>query len=152
KVINLGFSFLPRDEPPDHDVVSCIWERTFQYIGKEVLVVCPAGNQDSALRRYPAALPMKNPVLYGNVIGVGSIDDPGVVSVPSPGYTLVKSKEFTNHGVGGDKWVKCSAVGSNVISSFLDVDMPLEDCDDASSRDFTANAWAVWNGTSFATP
>jgi hypothetical protein len=55
--------------------------------------------------------------------------------------------------------VKCSAVGTNVVSTFLHVNMPLEEQvgdgeprEDLRAHDFAQNSWALWNGTSFAGP
>jgi hypothetical protein len=57
--------------------------------------------------------------------------------------------EFSNYG----PWVACSALGDNVKSTFLHVDMPVEDDDGpGGDKDFTSNSWASWNGTSFAAP
>jgi hypothetical protein len=136
KVINLGFAFKQFGEP-----ISCVWDLAFNEIGTDPLVVSPAGNQDSEVLRYPAALSAK----YPNMIAVASVD--GLLDDGKP-----KMSSFSNHG----SWVTCAARGSHVHSTFLRVDMPVED--DASKsktpkpRDFTKSAWAMWNGTSFATP
>ena len=158
KVINIGFAFLPWGDPNAalaDDVVSCIWERAFQFVGPGPIVVSPAGNQDSSLRRYPAALWKKDPVLFERMIGVGSIDEEGeLIDLPAEPYVRQFSADFTNHGdaATGDDWVICSAIGSNVISTFLPLNTALEDREDDEVLDFTTNSWAVWNGTSFAAP
>jgi thermitase len=133
-VINLGFAF--------HcfgDEISCVWDTAFNQIGDDAIVVAPAGNQDSPHVRYPAGLASK----YWNMVGVGSIDGVAVGG-------KAKKSAFSNHG----NWVTCSTRGSKVFSTFLYVDMPVEE-DNAKhpkNRDFTKSSWARWNGTSFATP
>jgi hypothetical protein len=127
------------------------------------MVVAPAGNQLSPVRRYPAALAMKG-APFANVVGVGSIDDLNPPDPPATGYVPVTSPSFTNHDLPptyfgtGDAWVTCSAVGSNVVSTFLPVNMNVEDFDTTGLANnqypfgTSGNGWAVWNGTSFATP
>lgn len=135
KVINLGFAFVCYG-----NTISCVWDLAFNQIGSDPIVVAPAGNQNSTKERYPAALHAKYPT---QMIGVASID--GLNDDGSP-----KRSSFSNHG----GWVTCAAHGAHVHSTFLSVDMPVED-DTATvrkSRDFTKSAWATWNGTSFATP
>jgi hypothetical protein len=135
KVINLGFAFACYG-----NTISCVWDLAFNQIGPDVIVVAPAGNQNSTRERYPAALHAKYP---NQMIGVASID--GLKEDGSP-----TRSSFSNHG----GWVTCAAHGAHVHSTFLSVDMPVED-DSATvrkSRDFTKSAWATWNGTSFATP
>jgi hypothetical protein len=89
------------------------------------MVVAPAGNQHSERPRYPAALSGSN----NHMIGVGST-----------------TGEFSNYG----PWVTCSADGADVESTFLRIRTKrrLEDGGRYAFRD----AWAQWNGTSFATP
>ena len=46
----------------------------------------------------------------------------------------------------------CSAIGEEVVSTFLHVDLPTEE-DPQGNHDFADHAsWAVWQGTSFAAP
>jgi hypothetical protein len=136
-VIELGFAFTTYG---GH--ASTAWNTTFEFIGNDVLVVVPSGNQGSEDPRYPAALGLSqaNPHGLPHLIGVGSIDP------APPGGQYVRS-EFSNFG----EWVACSAIGRNVESTFLDYEGSLEDGDGADVL-FTENAWAVWNGTSFAAP
>jgi Subtilase family len=170
-VIDIGFAFLPwttgMDDGtflPANDVVSAIWERAFEYVGTQspkVVVIAPAGNQQSSLRRYPAALAKKG-AAFANVVGVASIDDPNPPEPMPAGYPALPSAMFTNTGAAAsaagpaDDWATCSAVGSGVISTFLWVDAALEDSTphqpDNVYQFRPANAWAVWNGTSFAAP
>jgi hypothetical protein len=131
QVVNIGFAFVAFD-----DVVSWIWDSAFQYIGPTPVVVAPAGNQGSSVRRYPAALNDALPGLFPQMIGVAS-------TTPPSG----DADAYSNHG----PWVTCSADGSGVVSTFLHVNQALEDGDELS-HDFTTNSLASWNGTSFAAP
>jgi hypothetical protein len=138
-VINVGFAFTAFD-----NTASCAWDIAFKVIGEGAqgpVVVAPAGNQASSTPRYPAALHYTYPDRYRNVIGVGSTGD-----ARDPGIPLEYRKAFSNLG----EWVTCSANGANVHSTFLKVNMKVEDGDD-QELDF-ASSWAWWNGTSFATP
>jgi Subtilase family len=138
RVIHVGFAFHPYGNVP-----SKIWRLTFGRIvglknpGGPPIIVAPAGNQTSTLRRYPAAfMNTFNPV---RVVGVASIQ---------PGGNARSS--FTNYG----SWVTCAAVGEDVESTFVHVKMKLEE-DTSNPRlahDFTGSNWATWNGTSFASP
>lgn len=168
KVIDVGFAFLPWTTGitlpgfvGSGDALSAIWQHTFAYMGTDPIVVAPAGNQDSELRRYPAALWARDPVFFKNVVGVASIDDPGPADPRIPAAYLAEQAalaarpggdSFTNHGAVGDDWVRAAAIGRNVVSTFLYVNTALEDRGDPSMLDFEPNYWAVWNGTSFATP
>ena len=137
-VIDLGFAF-----GTINNEVCCMWLRAFQYIrqgGKTgPVVVSPAGNQGAEVPRFPAALNFISGGEFPEMVGVGSLDV--VAGVP-------RRSEFSNYG----PWVTCSAIGSNVVSTFLHLKMALEDATDGTIQDFTANSWASWNGTSFATP
>jgi hypothetical protein len=131
-LINVGFSF-----PADDDHVSMAWKSTFEALGPEVVVVAPAGNQASPHRRYPAALSDRYGDLYASVIGVASIN-----------YGSDRRSKFSNYG----GWVTCSAMGSEVISTFIRAgNVRPEDGSHGRVVDFDA-PWATWNGTSFAAP
>jgi thermitase len=133
-VIDLGFAFVAFDGG-----ISCAWELAMNQIGTGPIVVVPAGNNNSNIKRYPAALGAN----YANLVSVGSIDGFDAAGMP-------KRSGFSNYG----PWVKASARGSKVVSTYLRVDMPVEDDPIPlwhRSRNF-ANGWAEWNGTSFATP
>ncbi len=137
KVIDLGFAFKALD-----DDISAVWEVAFESIGPDPVVVAPAGNQSPAARSTPRRCNYTFPGNFPNVIGVASFH-PGAGGGPVP-------STFTNRG----DWVTSAAQGENVVSTFLHVDMPVED-DPApypTAKDFTPNAWASWNGTSFAAP
>jgi subtilase family protein len=150
-VIELGFAFVAYE-----NVISCAWDLAFQLINRQrapqqfPIVVSPAGNQDDQVPRYPAALDW-SPGGFPTMIGVGSY--------PAP--TDFLHKNFSNHG----PWLTCSTNGNDVLSTFLEVDMPVEEWTppwwqiwrgrwewpQRPRQDFS-NAWAIWNGTSFAAP
>ena len=116
----------------------------------DVVLTCPAGNQGlvpptpptttppGMIPRFPAALHSAYPF----VKGVASVSPTGVRS------------PWSNHGT----WVVCSAIGEEVASTFLYVDMHVEDQPATSAgappppQNFKSNSWATWNGTSFASP
>src|SRR5262245_17079284 len=108
KVIDVGFAF----KSLDHEI-SCVWKAAFQAIGPDPVVVAPAGNQGIDVPYYPAALNATFPGEYPNLIGVASIDP-----VAARGG-VVQPSTFSNYG----EWVTCSAVGSEVVSTFLCIDM-----------------------------
>jgi hypothetical protein len=137
KVIDVGFAFKALD-----DAISCLWDRTFEVIGDDVAVVAPAGNQGIDEPYYPAALPSRYPGRFRNVVGVGSID-------PAREGGVSARSGFSNHGA----WVRCSAVGGQVVSTFLGGQWQVEDDPEnpPRRRDFQSR-WASWSGTSFAAP
>ena len=147
-LINLGFAFVPLKDRTRQDVLSIAWDLVFQTLGTsippKVLVVTPAGNQGTTAKRYPGALNARYPGQYPNVIAVGS-HDAGKVT-PSRDVT---GAPWSNYG----DWITCSAIGSEVDSTFLHVSMATED-DTAPwpYRDFTPNDSARWSGTCFAAP
>ncbi|HEV8099594.1 MAG TPA: S8 family serine peptidase, partial [Gaiellaceae bacterium] len=60
--------------------------------------------------------------------------------------------KFSNRGTAKDAWVTCSAIGEDVVSTFLHADLPTEE-DPQGGHDFADhNSWAIWQGTSFAAP
>jgi thermitase len=130
QVIDLGFAFLTHG-----GLVSCAWDLAFNQLGRDAIVVAPAGNNSSPTPRFPAGFS------YPNLLAVGSID--GLKPNGAP-----ERSSFSNHG----PWVKWSANGTDVQSTFLSVDMPVEEDPAAGDQDFTGNSWASWSGTSFATP
>jgi subtilase family serine protease len=65
----------------------------------------------------------------------------------TPGASPTRSG-FSNAG----PWVTCSTIGTNVRSTFLHVNMALEESATDEVFNFESNSWATWNGTSFATP
>jgi Subtilase family len=138
-VINVGFAFKSYDSG-----ISDVWNGALNVIGPDVMVVAPAGNQGVMSERIPGALNTVRSGLHPNVIAVGS------VSYKRNGSGLTPSS-FSNRG----PWVSCWAFGVQVESTFLRVNMKLEDdtsTDPDKYYDFTTNAWAKWSGTSFAAP
>jgi hypothetical protein len=132
-VVNVGFAFVPLD-----GVVSTIWRSAFTALAARAagqerglpIAVAPAGNQASRLPYFPAALGATDPKAFANMIGVAAHGAP-----------------FTNRGW----WIRASAVGEQVQSTFLHVNSALEDDTRVARRNF-ANGWASWNGTCFAAP
>jgi membrane-anchored mycosin MYCP len=104
--------------------------RAIERLGPEVLVVAAAGNHGGLPhlkagrhRRsacWPAAIP--------DTVAVGSVDGNGNISTWSPALP----------------WVTCSALGEDVVGSYLTGDVELRD----GIRGFTGHA--RWSGTSFS--
>ena len=147
QVVNVGFAFCAYDSvnaDQSQPQISNVWESALEYVDETAgspVIVAPAGNQGSdAAPLFPAALWTRagTTPTFANVVGVASID-------ARPAHPR---SSFSNYG----DWVTCSAIGSKVHSTFLHVDMPLEDSTTPNAVDFTHNGWAIWNGTSFATP
>ncbi len=152
-LINLGFAFptLP-DIPPIGAPKNGPASWTFKAVldrtkGSKSLVVAPAGNQNSSVKQYPAALHQFFP---DRVIGVGSVHLTS--SDSSPGPTWSKSL-FSNYGT----WVTCCAKGEDVHSSFVtfcgsteEAETSGPDAGTQTQKDF--HGWASWDGTSFAAP
>jgi thermitase len=140
-VINLGFAFKAFD-----DVVSCAWDIgraciSHPALANDAVVVTPAGNQNSPDARYPAALNHKYAGAFQTIIAVGSTAQANDPTLPEE-----LRKPFSNYG----DWVTCSTDGALVLSTFLKVEMPVEDL--TLKKTNFGNAWARWSGTSFATP
>ena len=92
----------------------------------EVLVFAAAGNDGTSTPCWPAA--------SKRVVSVGAL---AADLSPAP---------WSNHGF----WVDCSAVGEGIVSTYVQgVESP--ELDPYPDR-FGSDAWAVWTGTSFATP
>ncbi|MET0662715.1 MAG: S8/S53 family peptidase [Ilumatobacteraceae bacterium] len=124
-IVNLSFSgYYDGDvEPP----LIAFWIR--ELVGQGAVVVAAAGNDGACRRKFPGAMP--------EVLAVGSLGPCG----PS---------RFSNHG----PWVDASAPGEDLVSEFFDhfdgafealVARAVPDIDDFKG-------WAMWSGTSFATP
>ncbi len=124
-IVNLSFSGYYDDdlEPP----LIAFWIRELVEAG--AVVVAAAGNDGACRKKYPAAM--------SEVLSVGSLGPCGPSS-------------FSNHG----QWVDASAPGEDLVSEFFDhfdgayeaiVAGSVPDIDDFSG-------WAMWSGTSFATP
>jgi hypothetical protein len=140
-VIHVGYAFATLD---DH--VSKVWNIPFDqgFVGAGCPVVAPAGNHGTPGRRYPAALNDMYPGQFPTVFGVGSLQ-------ASPPHN---PSSFSNSG----SWVRCSAVGEKVLSTFLDVNLPPEDppvpplVPPPITHNYASNCWAIWQGTSFSAP
>ncbi|HEX6761461.1 MAG TPA: S8/S53 family peptidase [Gaiellaceae bacterium] len=145
-LVNVGFAFptlpvnaklgLPNG-PPSWSFRSVL-DRTKD---SRTLIVAPAGNQNTTVKQYPAAMHETFP---NRVIGVGSVHrhDNG----------FVKS-HFSNHG----GWVACCTSGEDVVSAFVTWSGPTEEAETSGpdtgtrpKKDF--QDWAMWDGTSFAAP
>jgi hypothetical protein len=121
------------------------WEhawRHLQRLNPNFVLVAPTGNQSDTARRYPAALAIDHP---DEVVGVASLDE------------AFNCSDFSNRGTDDDPWVTCSAVGEEVASTFLHVNMDPEDQpwplgSPKKPHNFRKNDWAIWQGTSFAAP
>lgn len=94
--------------------------------GTQVVVVAAAGNYGDQTPCWPAAYH-------------------GVVSVAALGPDL-RPAPWSSHGY----WVTCSTIGQGVRSTYVEG----RQCDtmDPHPDVFPADAWAIWNGTSFAAP
>jgi hypothetical protein len=140
-VILIVFAFAPFESLPAAAWTTVLRQIEERYNNNFVLVA-PTGNQESTIRRFPAA--------FGGdrIIGVASLDT-------TPAH---RRSHFSNYGTKKDPWVTCSAIGEDVISTFLHVDLPPEEDpwplgSPPKPHDFAGhNSWAVWQGTSFAAP
>src|SRR5204863_5467432 len=122
------------------NVLAAAWQAVLNHIletyNDNFVLVAPAGNQESIIPRFPAAM------RGDRVIGVGALD------ATRSHYR----SEFSNRGTKKDQWVTCSAIGEEVASTFLHADLPTEE-DPQGAHDFEDhNSWATWQGTSFAAP
>jgi thermitase len=146
-VINIGFAFptlpaIPLREGEVPRPVPQSW--TFRVVLDEMarrsgadrhIVVAPAGNQNEAVRQYPAA--------FADVVGIGSRGSWG------------QKSDFSNYG----DWVKGYADGENVISTFIEApgSVTTEEAEPGSDppahppKSFSSG-WATWSGTCFAAP
>ena len=147
-LVNLGYAFptlpdipdrgAPRSGPPSWSFTSVL-ERAKD---SRTLIVAPAGNQNSNVKQYPAALHVAFP---NRVIGVGSVHEQG-----GGGFT---KSQFSNYG----GWVTCCTDGEDVVSAFVTWSGPTEEAETSGPNAGTQPAknfvdWASWDGTSFAAP
>ena len=125
-VVSCGFAF-----PTLDDYASIVFSSVMNvltsgpYAG--VAVVAPAGNESSARPYWPAAHP--------DVIGVAATNPLGF-----------RRAWFSNWGA----WANCCARGQDVRSTFVDWLGPIQG--EPLSDIWNFSGWAIWNGTSFATP
>jgi hypothetical protein len=137
-VIYMSFAFAATDNTPGPN-----WHSAMKQIGNSFVVV-PAGNHgDPTTPRFPGALRTEMNEIYPNIITVGALERGGKVLV---------------HWSDSGDWVDCSAIGEDVVSTFLRVgDRQPEEWDPrfgvaGHNWDFAQNAWAQWSGTCFAAP
>jgi hypothetical protein len=142
-LIHVGFAFALRPsnlfrQTSARDYLSSVWDSVFKHLDPKTVMVAPTGNEGQQEARYPAALPTISP-RFLKVLGVASLSR----VYPHAGST------FANRG----HWVACSTIGEEVVSTFVRID-PAQCEDDTLPRPTKhfADAWAIWNGTSFAAP
>ncbi len=121
-IINLSFGgYTDNDEPPP--VLTAAIDRLVE---RGVVFVAAAGNDNSARKLWPAALP--------DVIGVGALDSAG-------------KAWFSNYG----GWVDACAPGVDVVSTFFERNFGAGDFGTGFDPD-DYRGFAQWSGTSFAAP
>jgi hypothetical protein len=136
-VVSLGFAF-----PTFGDVASIPFSLIMDWLvvtGRQVAVVAPAGNENSARSFWPAA--------DKHVVGVGATDS----SQSSRAQFLIRDDGFVQSGSNWGTWLDCAARGESVSSLFIDWVGTTED-EPASEGSLTFTGWATWSGTSFSAP
>ncbi len=127
-VIQCGFAFPTLDDHPSIPFVAAMQVLLGPTAPRPgVVVVAPAGNEESPRRYWPAALP--------DVIGVAATNRRGNARA-----------YFSNWG----SWCDCCVRGQGVFSTFVWWYGPIEGEPLTDVQDFTG--WAGWDGTSFAAP
>jgi subtilisin family serine protease len=94
--------------------------------GEQIVIVAAAGNYGDNTPCWPAA--------FRKVVGVAALD-------PDMQPTTWSSRGY---------WVTCATIGQGVLSTYVEGRESAEV--DPDPDVFPADAWAVWNGTSFAAP
>ncbi len=142
-VVSLSLGYL--DESAADDVYTTHLAEVVRRLTEQgVLVLAASGNNATSRRFYPAAL-----AELPDVDGSG----PGVISVGALNPNGTKAG-FANDGA----WVTCWASGAGMVSSFpTDVKGPRQPERADATRsgldpDDFSGGFAVWDGTSFATP
>jgi hypothetical protein len=136
-VVSCGFAF-----PTFGARASIPFTLIMQWIaktGRQVAVVAPAGNENSARPYWPAADP--------RVVGVGASDP----SESLRAQFAVRSDGYVTSGSNWGRWLKCCARGESVSSLFVDWTGTTED-EQPPRTTLTFTGWASWSGTSFAAP
>jgi thermitase len=166
-VIVVTFAFCPFGDCAGDAYPGAHWDWAFTYLrvkNPDFVLVAPVGNQGETCRRYPAAFAKANPAVTvhapflkrdnPDIIGVASLTGPTTLGSPISAFS--NRGRLASSSAAADPWVTCAAIGENVQSSFLDVDMqPEEDPMPGMAVtpfNFRKTGWATWNGTSFATP
>jgi Subtilase family len=127
-VIQCGFAFPTLDDYPSLPFAEAMQVLTGDSAPRRgVVVVAPAGNEESPQPYWPAALP--------DVIGVASTNRRGNARA-----------RFSNWG----QWCDCCARGEDVFSTYVRWHGPLDEEPATDIEDF--DGWARWDGTSFAAP
>ncbi len=124
-IVNLSFGgYYPDDVAPP--LIACVIRKL---VDQGAVVVAAAGNDGSCRPKFPAAMP--------EVLSVGALGPCGPAA-------------FSNHG----SWVDVSAPGEDLVSEFFDhFDGLFEPLPASTLPDFDDfSGWAMWSGTSFATP
>ncbi len=135
-IINLSLGTSTVDGNPPPSMLAAITEVVGDH--PEILIVAAAGNDGpDGDPVWPAALSPTGPgPTFPNVVAVGGL-------APDGG---------ANPWSGRGDWVTCSAVGEGVASTYVigTEDGPL--IGDPDPDTYGPDSWAVWTGTSFATP
>ena len=124
-IVNLSFgAYYPGDVAPP--LIACAIRKL---VDQGAVVVAAAGNDGSCRPKFPAAMP--------EVLSVSAMGPCGPAA-------------FSNHG----HWVDVCAPGEDLISEFFDnFDGAFEPLPGSNAPDFDDfSGWAMWSGTSFATP
>ncbi len=102
--------------------------------GRDVLIVAAAGNFADTHKCWPAAF---------------AKTDDGVVAVAALTAEL-QGAEWSSRG----PWVTCSTIGEGIISTYVTGTEwdPTNVAPQPPEEEYGHNAWAIWSGTSFATP
>ncbi len=124
-VIQCGFSFPTLDDHPPLALTAAVGVLAGGEAPRQgVAIVAPAGNEESARRYWPAALP-------------------GVIGVAATDRRARARAWFSNWG----EWADCCTRGEYVFSTYIDYTGAVE-----GEPDATFTGWARWDGTSFAAP
>lgn len=136
-ILNLSLGTeMPNDQPPVATMVALeiLGERCAEQ-EREVVVVAAAGNNGNRRPVFPAAFS-----------GIPRIPVP-VVSVAALSLDY-EPTDFSTFGF----WVTCSTVGEAVLSTFVRGRETVEIDRHGPDVFLGENPWAVWTGSSFATP
>ncbi|MGE5293043.1 MAG: S8 family peptidase [Micromonosporaceae bacterium] len=128
EILNLSLGCQTLDDQPPIAIkaaLEVISELEHRY-GREVLVVAAAGNFGDTRPCWPAAFRE-------------------VVSVAGLAPDMLPS-QWSTHGF----WVTCSTIGQGLRSTYVEGRQSIEF--DPTPHTFGPDAWAAWNGTSFAAP
>jgi Subtilase family len=128
EILNLSLGCQTPDDQPLIAIKAALEymrEREHKY-GREILAVAAAGNFGDTRPCWPAAFPE-------------------VVSVAGLAPDMLPS-QWSTHGF----WVTCSTIGQGLRSTYVEGQQSFEF--DPTPHVFGPDAWAAWNGTSFAAP